>query len=389
MVHFDSEALMNPLVQNIEISGIRKFYNIIQKKGEFISLTIGEPDFGTPNHIKEAAIKAIQNDCTRYTHNAGIPALRDAVSNYLNKKYQLNYNSADEIIVTTGASESIDVALRAILQPGDEVVIPVPTYPGYEPIVQICGATPIWLDTRTSGFKVQADCLKDVITSKTKCLILPSPANPTGVSLNADELQAIAEVIKQHNILVVADEIYSEIIYGKQHHSIATFAREQTVVINGLSKSHAMTGWRIGFLMAPSNICKHILKVHQYNVTCASSISQYAALEAVTVGFDDAKEMRDAYLKRRDYVYNRLVGMNLETVLPDGAFYFFVKIPERFNMSSFDFCLELVYKLGVAVIPGSAFSKFGEGYFRLSYASSMKDLEEGLNRLEKFLKYEK
>lgn len=385
MERFDSESLMNPLVQNIEISGIRKFYNMIQLQGDFISLTIGEPDFKTPEHIKEAAIRSINNDCTRYTHNAGIPELRTAVSNYFYKKYQLSYDSNDEIIVTTGASECIDIALRAILQPGDEVIIPAPTYPGYEPIVKMCGAKPIWLDTRSTGFKVQAESLKDVITSKTKCLILPSPANPTGISLNSGELEEIADIIKQNKIFVLSDEIYSEISYGKHHHSIASFVREQTIVINGLSKSHAMTGWRIGFLMAPSSICKHILKVHQYNVTCASTISQYAALEAVTVGFNDAKEMRDAYLIRRDYVYNRLVKMDLETVLPDGAFYFFIKIPERLNLSSFDFCIELVKKENVAVVPGSAFSKFGEGYFRLSYASSIKDLEEGLNRLEKFL----
>lgn len=378
------ENNVSPLVRSVEISGIRKFYNMIDKDNDLISLTIGEPDFKTPEHIKEAAKGAIEDDCTGYTHNAGLPKLRIAAADYFQKKYGFRYGM-DEVIVTTGASEGLDISLRALLQPGDEVIIPAPTYPGYEPIVRMCGATPIWLDTRKTGFKVQAGSLKNLITPKTKCLILPTPANPTGVALTQDELKEIANLVKQHNIFVISDEIYSELVFENEHQSISTFLRDQTIVINGLSKSHAMTGWRIGFLLAPSNLSKHILKVHQYNVTCASTISQYAAIEALTAGFNDAKEMRDEYYKRRNYVYERLVQMNLDTGLPDGAFYFFVKIPEKIGCNSLDFCLSLANDARVAVVPGSAFSELGEGYFRLSYASSLVNLEKGLDRIEKFL----
>jgi aminotransferase len=380
------EHLINPNVKEIEISGIRKFFNLVAGTEDMISLTIGQPDFPTPNHVKDAAKKAIDENFTTYTHNAGTIELRKAAANFVNKKYGLDYNPDSEIIVTTGASEAIDISFRTILSEGVEVILPGPVYPGYEPIIRLCGATPVYADIRKSQFRFTADVIKPYLTNKTRCIVLPYPSNPTGVSLTKKELEDIAELVRGRDIFILADEIYSELIYNQEHQSIATMLREQTIVINGLSKSHSMTGWRIGLLFAPKEIAQHILKVHQYNVTCATTISQAAALEALTIGIDDAIPMRNIYEQRRDYVYMRLVEMGLEVIKPDGAFYFFVKVPQsNNNLNSFDFCLNLVEKARVAFVPGSAFSPYGEGYFRLSYAYSMETLEKALNRLENYL----
>jgi aminotransferase len=379
------EHLINPKVKDIEISGIRKFFNLVAGTKDMISLTIGQPDFPTPLHVKEAGIKAINEDFTTYTHNAGTIELRTAASRFIETKYGLSYKPDTEVIVTTGASEAIDISFRTILSEGNEVILPGPVYPGYEPIIRLCGATPVYADIRPHQFRFTADVIKPYLTDKTRCIVLPYPSNPTGVSLTKKELEEIADLVRGHDIFILADEIYSELMYQQDHTSIATFLREQTIVINGLSKSHSMTGWRIGLLFAPEEISKHILKVHQYNVTCATTISQAAALEALTNGIDDAIPMKHEYGKRRDYVYHRLLKMGLDVIKPDGAFYFFVKVPVL-NQSSFDFCLSLVEKAKVAVVPGSAFSSFGEGYFRLSYAYSMETLEEGLNRLETYFK---
>jgi aminotransferase len=380
------EQYLNPNAKNIQISGIRKFFNMVNGIKGTISLTIGQPDFPTPGHIKEAGIHAIKENYTVYTHNAGYLSLRQAISHYVHKKYDLTYSPESEIIVTIGASEAIDVALRTVLCPGDEVILPGPVYPGYEPIIRMCQGVPVFADTRDNQFKLTKDILEKYVTANTKCVILPYPSNPTGVSLTESELKEIAQFLKNKPIFVIADEIYSELLYDRPHVSIGRFLRDQTIVINGLSKSHSMTGWRIGFLMAPENIAQHILKVHQYNVSCASSISQMAALEAITKGEEDSAAMKKEYKKRRDYVYDRLRSFGLEVVNPDGAFYFFVKIPETVKQNSFDFCFQLAKEQKVAVVPGSAFSRYGEGYFRLSYAVSMKELQEGLNRLERFLK---
>ncbi len=378
------EHLINPNVRQIELSGIRKFYNLVSEIDGVLSFTIGLPDFPTPLHIKEKAIEAIENDMTTYTHNAGTPALREAISTFMAERYSLNYDPASEIIVTVGASQAIDIAFRTILQHGDEVILPGPVYPGYEPLIKLAGAVPVYADTTGTSFKMTKDVIEPYITERTKCIVLPYPSNPTGVSLTREELTEIAEFLKGKDIFVLADEIYSELTLDRKHTSIGTMLKEQTILINGLSKSHAMTGWRIGILMAPSGIAKHILKVHQYNVSCASSISQMAALEAMQNGKDDAVMMKEEYKNRRDYVYRRFKQMGLETVLPDGAFYFFVKIPEKFS-TSLDFSLELVRTKKIAVVPGSAFSTYGEGYFRFSYAVSMESLEIGLDRLEQFL----
>lgn len=378
------EHLLNPNVKEIEISGIRKFSNLVAQHANVISLTIGQPDFFTPHHVKAAAKKAIDENATAYTPNAGGLELRQAVQLYMKKKADLNYEAETEIIVTTGASQAIDASLRTILSPGDEVILPGPIYPGYEPIIRMSGAVPVHVDTTTHGFKLTARLIEESLTPKTKCVILPYPSNPTGVTLSEEELQNIAAVLKGRNVFVLSDEIYSELTYDRPHSSIASYLRDQTIVINGLSKSHSMTGWRIGFIFAPKEIAKHILKVHQYSVTCASSISQKAALEAVTNGVDDALIMREQYKKRLDYVYDRLVSMGLDVVKPSGAFYIFPSI-KSFGMSSFDFSMALLEDAGVALVPGSSFSKLGEGYVRLSFAYSLDTLREGLDRLEAFI----
>lgn len=378
------EHLINPLVKDVQISGIRKFYNMVADIEGTISLTIGQPDFPTPMHIKEAAKQAIDNDYTVYTHNAGYLELREAASNYVKDKYKLNYDPANEVIVTSGASEGIDIAFRTILIPGNEVILPGPVYPGYEPIIKMCGAAPVYADTTKNGFRLTADILEKYMTEHTRCIVLPYPSNPTGVTLTAEELLDIAELVRGKDIFILADEIYSELVFDQEHVSIATFLKEQTIVLNGLSKSHSMTGWRIGLLFAPAAISQHLLKVHQYNVTCAASVSQRAALAALTAGRNDAIPMKTEYAQRREYVYSRLQAMKLEIVKPNGAFYFFIKLPEG-HASSLDFCLKLVQQEKVAVVPGDAFSPLGEGYFRISYAYSMETLEKALDRIEAFL----
>lgn len=380
------ENLINKRVKEIQISGIRKFYTLASKYNNVISLTIGQPDFNTPQHIKDMAISAIKDNKTIYTPNAGLVDLRNAISNYIYKKYNLYYNFEDEIIVTNGASEAIDIALRTILDEGSEVILPAPAYPGYEPVIRLCGASPVFVDVTENDFKITADLIKSKITDRTRCIILPYPSNPTGQVLDENTLSDIASLLADKEIFIISDEIYSELIYDCNHISIASFKnmKEKTIVINGLSKSHSMTGWRIGFTLAPKYLTKHMLKLHQYNATCACSISQNAAIEALTEGYSDSNTMRDEYKLRRDYVYERLLSMNLEVIKPIGAFYIFPSI-KKYNLSSFDFAKGLLEKKKVAVVPGDAFSNIGEGYIRISYACSMDSLIEGLNRLESYI----
>ncbi|MFS0778825.1 aminotransferase A [Neobacillus sp. 3P2-tot-E-2] len=383
------EHLINTKVQELEVSGIRKFYNMVSHIDDVISLTIGQPDFPTPEHVKQAGIKAIEENFTSYTHNAGISELRTVACDFVAKKYGLTYEPDSEVIVTVGASEAIDITFRTILAEGTEVILPGPIYPGYEPIIRMCGAVPVHVDIRDNNFRFTLEMIKPYITDKTRCIVMPYPSNPTGVSLTETELKEIAVYLKEREIFVLADEIYSELTYDQPHISIASFLKEKTIVINGLSKSHSMTGWRIGFIYAPKDITKHILKVHQYNVSCATSIAQKAALAALTTGIDDAIPMKKEYSIRREYVYNRFTAMGLHVVKPDGAFYFFVKIPDSIQLNSFDFALAMVHQAKVAVVPGSAFSEYGEGYFRLSFACSLETLEIGLNRIETFLSMKK
>lgn len=381
------EQFINPRVKDIQISGIRQFSNMIQNYDNLISLTIGQPDFPTPSLVKEAAKRAITENHTSYTHNAGLLDLRKAACHFLNDNYDLHYSPENETIVTIGASEAIDVTFRTILEPGTEVILPAPIYPGYEPIIRLCGATPVFVDVRETGFRLTAEAIQKAITDQTRCIVLPYPSNPTGVTLSKEELTDIVSVLKNKNIFVLSDEIYSELVYEDNHISIAHFPemRDKTIVINGLAKSHSMTGWRIGLLFAPSYLTQHILKVHQYNVTCATSISQYAAIEALTAAKDAPRMMRHQYKKRRDYVYNRLIQMGLTVEKPTGAFYLFPYVG-NITSSSFDFAIDLVKEAGLAVVPGTAFSEYGEGYLRLSYAYSMETLKEGCDRLERFLK---
>ncbi|MBC2041650.1 aminotransferase class I/II-fold pyridoxal phosphate-dependent enzyme [Listeria welshimeri] len=375
---------IRPELHDIEVSGIRTFNNRVTGIPDMIRLTLGEPDFPTPEHIKQAGISAIQENFTNYTPNAGMPELLAAASTYFKEKYDLSYKD-NEIIVTVGATEAISVALQTILEPDDEVILPDPIYPGYEPLITLNKARPIKIDTTKTNFKLTPEQLRAHITPKTKALIIPYPSNPTGVSLNKEELLALATVLKETGIFVIADEIYSELTYHQEHISIAPMLRDQTIVINGLSKSHAMIGWRIGFLLAPENLTKEMLKIHQYSVTCASSISQKAALEAITNGKDDAFQMRTEYKTRANFTQERLEKMGFTVIPPDGAFYFFVKLPDEITENSFDWTVRLAEEAKVAVVPGNAFSEKGDRYFRLSYATSFNNLAEALDRMATFL----
>ncbi|KQL36467.1 aromatic amino acid aminotransferase [Bacillus sp. FJAT-25509] len=377
---------INESVKEIQISGIRKFAQKIEKYDNVIALTLGQPDFPTPAPIKEAAIHAINQNQTVYTPNAGLPALRNSASNFLQKKYSLSYDPTNEVIVTVGASQALDVTFRTILNDDCEVILPAPIYPGYAPIIQTCGAKPVFVDTSTSGFKITPELLEEQITEKTRCIVLPYPNNPTGVTLTKEELENLANYLSQKDLFILSDEIYSELTYDTTHTSIASFPgmREKTIVINGLSKSHSMTGWRIGFIYAPAYLAQEILKVHQYNVSCATSISQYAAITALTDCIDSPIEMAKEYKIRRNYMIDRLEKMGLPCIKPEGAFYLFPSIKE-FNMPSMEFALNLVEKHNLAVIPGEAFSEYGDSYIRLSYAYSMKELELACDRLEEFV----
>jgi aminotransferase len=379
------ESYIQPRVNKIQISGIRQFVSEMAAYPDAISLTLGQPDFETPKHIKEAAKKAIDENMTVYSPNPGFPHVRRAAADYAKSKYQLPY-CEDEVIITVGASEAIDVSLRTILEEGDEVIIPAPVYPGYEPVITMCGARAVFADTTETGFRLTIDLLEKHWSEKTKCLILPYPSNPTGAVLEEDELEKLASFLRSKNVFVLSDEIYSELTYDAPHHSIASFEgmKEKTIVINGLSKSHSMTGWRIGLLYADQTILKHILKVHQYNVTCANTIAQAAAFAALTAGADDAIPMKNEYKKRRDYCISRLSEMGVETIAPGGAFYIFADI-QHFGLSSLSFARRLLSQQEVAVIPGSVFHSTGEGYIRLSFAASLSLLEAAMDRIEQFL----
>jgi aminotransferase len=380
------EHLINKQVKKIEISGIRKFSQLIEKYDQVVALTLGQPDFPTPEPIREAAKRAIDENKTTYTPNAGLFELRKAAADFIQSKYDLTYNPSDEVIVTVGASQALDVAFRTILTEGNEVILPAPIYPGYAPIITTCGAKPIFIDTSEDGFILTPELLEPYVTSNTRCIVLPYPNNPTGVTMSKEQIQALASFLKNRDIFIISDEIYSELRYDEKHQSIASFPgmREKTIIINGLSKSHSMTGWRIGFIFAPSYLSMQILKVHQYNVSCATSISQYAAIEALTSCIDSPLEMVTEYHKRRDYLLARLEAMNLPCVKPNGAFYVFPSIKE-FKMDSMTFSLRLVEEQRLAVVPGSAFSSYGDEYIRLSYSYSMEELEDACDRLERFI----
>lgn len=378
----------NPNVYKIAVSLIRQFDEQVSGIPNMLKLTLGEPDFNTPEHVKTAGEQAIKENYSHYTGMSGLLDVREAASQFVAKKYDVKYDSQSEVLVTVGATEAISASLLAILEPGDKVLLPAPTYPGYEPLILLADAEPVYIDTRDSDFVLtpeQVDQAMQEHGDAVKAIIITSPSNPTGVAYNEAEVKALAETLAKYDVFVISDEIYSELNYEAQHVSFAKYLREQTILINGLSKSHAMTGWRIGFIFAPDSLTAQIIKVHQYLVTAASTISQKAAVRALIQGMADGEVMREEYRKRRDYLYKEMTDMGFQVARPSGAFYLFAKIPEQFGSDSMAFCLDLAKKNQLAVIPGIAFGEEGEGYIRLSYAASLENLEEAAKRLRAYV----
>lgn len=377
---------INPRARALEPPGIRQFSNQLVHFPNAINLTIGQPDFPTPQAVKDAGIHAIQQNLTGYSHNAGLIELREAVNTFFTDKYGFSYDPNKEIVITNGASEAIDTVFRTILEEGDEVILPAPIYSGYEPVIKFCGAKVVYLDTTSTGLQPSAKELEKLITHKTKAILFNNPSNPTGMVIEKKVMDELVEMLSEKEVYIISDEIYSENTFLGDHVSFASYPelRDKLFYIHGVSKSHSMTGWRIGFILGPEKIMEHVLKVHLYNSICASMPSQYGAIEALTNSKDIPSAMNIEYIARRDYVYNRLLEMGLPVIKPNGAFYIFPSI-EAFGMKSFDFATKLLHEGGVAVVPGSTFTPYGEGYIRISYAYSMAVLEEGLNRLEDFI----
>ncbi|MEI3613431.1 aminotransferase class I/II-fold pyridoxal phosphate-dependent enzyme [Pseudogracilibacillus sp. SO30301A] len=377
---------INDRVKDISVPRIRIFANKVAQFENGINLTIGEPDFSTPELVKKAGMTAIQNNLTGYSHNAGLLELRESVANFFEDTYHFRYDPETEIVITIGASEGIDAVLRTILEEGDEVIIPAPIYSAYVPIVHLEGAKVVYLDTSATGFLPDPEKLEGLITEKTKAVILNYPSNPTGVTIPKERLDKIVDVLSKHEVFVISDEIYSENTFSGQHHSFAAYPelRNKLFLLHGLSKSHAMTGWRIGYVLGAKNLMEQVLKVHLHNAICASLPSQFAAIEALENCRDTPKEMNKAYIERRDYVQNRLRKMGLDAIQPTGAFYIFPSI-KNINVSSLEFAEQLLEKEHVAVVPGSGFTKYGEGFIRISYANSLENLKEGLDRMENFI----
>ena len=382
--------MRNPLsdkVINIKPSGIRKFFDIVSEMKDAISLGVGEPDFDTPWNIRDEGIYSLEKGRTFYTSNAGLKELKLEITNYLKRRIGVSYRYSDEVLVTVGGSEAIDIALRAMLNPGDEVLIPQPSYVSYEPCAVLADGVPVIIDLKAENeFRLTAQELRDAITDKTKVLILPFPNNPTGAIMEKSDLEAIAEVIIEKDIFVISDEIYSELTYKGDHVSIASIPgmQERTILINGFSKAYAMTGWRLGYACGPKEILSQMTKIHQFAIMCAPTTSQYAAVEALRNGDADVKEMRDAYNQRRRFLMHTFKKMGLECFEPYGAFYVFPCIKE-FGMTSEQFAEELLKAEKVAVVPGTAFGDSGEGFLRISYAYSLDNLKIALGRMENFI----
>ena len=386
----DLTKRFNKQLDKIQVSLIRQFDQAISEIPGVLRLTLGEPDFTTPDHVKEAAKRAIDQDQSYYTGMSGLLTLRQAASDFVKEKYQLDYNPENEILVTIGATEALSATLTAILEEGDKVLLPAPAYPGYEPIVNLVGAEIVEIDTTENGFVLTPEMLEKAILEqgdKLKAVILNYPANPTGITYSREQLEALAAVLRKYEIFVVCDEVYSELTYtGENHVSLGTMLRDQAIIINGLSKSHAMTGWRLGFIFAPANFTAQLIKSHQYLVTAANTMAQHAAVEALTAGKDDAEPMKKEYIQRRDYIIDKMTELGFEIIKPDGAFYIFAKIPAGYNQDSFAFLKDFAQKKAVAFIPGAAFGQYGEGYVRLSYAASMETIREAMKRLEEYMR---
>lgn len=385
----DVRHRFNKNLNKIEVSMIRQFDQSISNIPGVLKLTLGEPDFNTPDHVKEAAKVAIDANQSHYTGMAGLLELRQAASAFVQEKYNLTYNPENEILVTVGATEALSATLTAILEPGDVVLLPAPAYPGYEPIVTLMGAKIVEIDTTANDFILTPEMLEAALLQhgdKVKAVLLNYPANPTGVTYSREEIAGFAEVLGKFPVFVVSDEIYSELNYTEEPHvSIAEFIPEQTIVINGLSKSHAMTGWRLGLIFAKAELTAQLIKSHQYLVTAATTASQFAAIAALTNGKNDAEPMKAEYIKRRDFIIDKMTAMNFKIIRPNGAFYIFAKIPVADGQDSFAFLQKLAREQAVAFIPGVAFGPYGEGYLRISYAASMEVIEEAMRRLEIFM----
>ena len=381
--------MRNPLskaITEIQPSGIRRFFDAASTMSNVISLGVGEPDFDTPWHVREEGIYSLEKGRTFYTGNSGLLELREEIGRYLDRRFGLSY-SADEILVTVGGSEAIDIGFRTMLDPGDEVIIPEPCYVSYLPCVKLAGGVPVRLPLEEKDqFKLTKEKLLSAITDKTKILVLPFPNNPTGAILNREELQIIADIVKEHDLFVMSDEIYSELNYDGGHVSIASIPgmRERTIVINGFSKSYAMTGWRLGYAAGPKEIMKQMLKIHQFVIMCAPTTSQYAAIEALRNGDEDVRRMRESYDERRRFLVNALNEMGLPCFEPKGAFYVFPNI-SAYGMTSEECARRLLEQERVAVVPGTAFGECGEGFLRISYAYSIDNLKKALDKIEKFI----
>ena len=378
---------LNQIIPNIQWSGIRKFFDIVNEMDDAISLGVGEPDFDTPWHIRDEGIFSLEKGRTFYTSNAGLKELKIEISKYLYRRFHLRYDYKSEVIVTVGGSEGIDLAMRAMLDPGDEVLIPQPSYVSYVPCAVLAGAVPVVIDLQEKNqFRLTAEELEAAITPKTKLLVLPFPNNPTGAVMEKSDLEAIAKVVEEHDLFILSDEIYAELCYLDNHTSIASLPgmKDRTIVINGFSKSHAMTGWRLGYACGPRRIIEQMLKIHQYAIMCAPTNSQYAAVEALRHGDEDVAMMREQYNQRRRFLVHEFERMNLQCFEPFGAFYIFPSIKE-FGMSAEEFATRFLREEKVAVVPGTAFGDSGEGFLRISYAYSLENLKIALGRLEKFI----
>lgn len=374
-------------VKQIKPSGIRKFFDIVSEMDDAISLGVGEPDFDTPWHIREEGIYSLEKGRTFYTSNAGLSELKIEISKYLDRRFDLKYDPSDEIMITVGGSEAIDGALRAMLDAGDEVILPQPSYVSYEPCIVLADGVPVIVELKEENdFKLTREQLEKVVTDKTKILIMPFPNNPTGAIMTKEELQPIVDFVIEHDLFVISDEIYSELTYSGNHVSIGAFPgmKERTIVINGFSKSYAMTGWRLGYACGPKVILRQILKIHQFAIMCAPTTSQYAAIEALRHGDDDVEKMRDEYDRRRRFLLNAFDEMGIECFEPYGAFYMFPSI-KKFGMSSDEFATRLLKEEKIAVVPGTAFGDCGEGFLRISYAYSIDDLKAALERIGRFI----
>lgn len=375
-------------VKQIKPSGIRKFFDIVSEMDDAISLGVGEPDFDTPWHIREEGIYSLEKGRTFYTSNSGLKELKEEVSKYLDRRFGLKYEPSGEIMITVGGSEAIDGALRAMLDEGDKVILPQPSYVSYEPCIVLADGVPVIVELKEeNGFKLTRQQLEEVVTEKTKILIMPFPNNPTGAIMTEEELKPIVDFVIEHDLFVISDEIYSELTYSGTHASIGAFPgmKERTIVINGFSKSYAMTGWRLGYACGPKVILDQILKIHQFAIMCAPTTSQYAAIEALRHGDADVEKMRNEYDRRRRFLLNAFQEMGIECFEPFGAFYMFPSI-KKFGMSSDEFATRLLKEEKIAVVPGTAFGDCGEGFLRISYAYSIEDLKAALERIESFIK---